>query len=144
MLAGVTVVNMGDVEDRFDLSKSDSAIIASGANIGFCVFVIFVSYFGENWNKAVAIAVSSGIFGIGAFFYALPHFTTGLHEIAESRFQCNELRYGAIIFEQINNFLDFFHLQKVPMQNAVNYISQNIIIENGKFLQIVVKPHFYF
>ena len=91
MVAGVTIVNSGDIQTRFDLEKSDSDFIASGANIAFCVLVIFVAYFGERWNKAVAISISCGIFGIGAFIYVLPHFTTNVYELAPDRFQCNIL-----------------------------------------------------
>ena len=89
MLAGVTVVNAPDIESRFNLEKSDSVFIASGAKIAFCVLVVFVAFFGERWSKARAIAVSCGIFGLGAFVYALSHFTTGLFELAPDRFQCN-------------------------------------------------------
>ena len=36
------------------------------------MLVVFVAFFGERWSKARAIAVSCGIFGLGAFVYALP------------------------------------------------------------------------
>jgi len=61
MVAGVSTVNSSDIETRFDLEKSDLAVTASGTNIGFCVFVMFVAYFGGKWNKAKSIAISCGI-----------------------------------------------------------------------------------
>ncbi|KAG1661615.1 Solute carrier organic anion transporter family member 3A1 [Nymphon striatum] len=62
------------IEKRFDIPSAVSGTIASTYEIGNLVTIIFVSYLGTHRHIPVWIGKGTLLMGVGAIFFALPHF----------------------------------------------------------------------
>ncbi|KAK7884706.1 hypothetical protein WMY93_027829 [Mugilogobius chulae] len=69
------------LERRFGLSSSETGLIVSSYDIASCVGLPFVSYFGGNGHKPRWLGCGFIIMGLGAFIFALPHFTTPPYQV---------------------------------------------------------------
>ncbi|XP_055870857.1 solute carrier organic anion transporter family member 4A1-like isoform X4 [Biomphalaria glabrata] len=65
------------IEKRYEISSTESGLIASCYDIVFVLLVIPVSYFGGHGHKPRYLGISILILGIGSFVFALPHFISG-------------------------------------------------------------------
>ena len=84
MIGGISNTNIAALERRFGLDSSESAFIIVSYDIAFCVVTVFVTYFGAKSNIPRLISVGAVVFGLGAFVYALPHFTTPLYDFGQA------------------------------------------------------------
>ncbi|KAK7091375.1 solute carrier organic anion transporter family member 4A1-like [Littorina saxatilis] len=82
---GFVNVVISTVERRFEMSSTESGIIASCYDIASVLCLIPVSYFGGRGRKPVYLAVGMFLMGIGSFVFSLPHFTTGLYQLGEAQ-----------------------------------------------------------
>lgn len=78
---GLVSVVITSIERRFDLSSSQSGLIASCFDIASCICLPFVSYFGGNGHKPRWLGWGIGIMGLGSVVFALPHFTTPSYQV---------------------------------------------------------------
>ena len=81
MVNGFVNVSITSVEKRFDIESTDAGLIASCYDIASVICVIPVGYLGGHGSKPRGLGYGSLIMGVGAFVFALPHFTTGLYEL---------------------------------------------------------------
>ncbi|XP_041361759.1 solute carrier organic anion transporter family member 4A1-like [Gigantopelta aegis] len=68
---------ISSLERRFEISSTESGIIASCYDIGFVLFAVPISYFGGHGIKPRYLSCGMFFLGLGSFLFALPHFTTG-------------------------------------------------------------------
>ena len=77
---GLLNVSITSIEKRFDIESADAGLIASCYDIAAVICLIPVGYFGGHGSKPRWLGFGALIMGVGAFVFALPHFTTGLYE----------------------------------------------------------------
>ena len=77
---GFVNVGITSLEKRFDIDSTDAGLIASCYDIATVICLIPVGYFGGHGSKPRWLGFGALIMGVGAFVFALPHFTTGLYE----------------------------------------------------------------
>ena len=70
---------ISSLERRFEISSTESGIIASCYDIGFVLFALPISYFGGQGIKPRYLSFGMCFLGLGSLLFALPHFTTGLY-----------------------------------------------------------------
>ena len=80
---GFVNVGITSLEKRFDIESTDAGLIASCYDIATVICLIPVGYFGGHGSKPRWLGFGALIMGVGAFIFALPHFTTGLYELVE-------------------------------------------------------------
>ena len=78
---GLLNVSITSIEKRFDIESADAGLIASCYDIAAVICLIPVGYFGGHGSKPRWLGFGALIMGVGAFVFALPHFTTGLYEL---------------------------------------------------------------
>ncbi|CAG5116727.1 unnamed protein product, partial [Candidula unifasciata] len=72
------------VERRFELSSTESGLIASCYDIMFVILVIPVSYFGGHGHKPRYLGIGLFVLGLGSFVFTLPHFVTGKYLLEDA------------------------------------------------------------
>ncbi|XP_059174792.1 solute carrier organic anion transporter family member 4A1-like [Physella acuta] len=72
------------IEKRFEISSTESGLIASCYDIVFVLLVIPVSYFGGHGHKPRYLGISILILGIGSFVFALPHFIAPSYNVGST------------------------------------------------------------
>ncbi|KAL8561510.1 hypothetical protein ACOMHN_057204 [Nucella lapillus] len=82
---GFVNVVISTVERRFELSSTESGIIASCYDIAAVLCLIPLTYFGGRGRKPVYLAVGMVVLGIGSFVFSIPHFTDGLYEVRHAQ-----------------------------------------------------------
>ena len=80
MVSGFVNVSITSVEKRFDIDSTDAGLIASTYDIATVLCLIPVGYWGGHGSKPRWVGLGVLIMGVGAFVFALPHYTTGLYE----------------------------------------------------------------
>ena len=80
---GFVNVGITSLEKRFDIESTDAGLIASCYDIATVICLIPVGYFGGHGSKPRWLGFGALIMGVGAFIFALPHFTTDLYELVE-------------------------------------------------------------
>ncbi|XP_032143678.1 solute carrier organic anion transporter family member 1B3-like [Sapajus apella] len=71
------------IERRFGISSSLAGLIDGGFDIGNCLVILFVSYFGSKLHRPKIIGIGSFFTGIGSIFIALPHFFMGYYRYSK-------------------------------------------------------------
>ncbi|KAH9487884.1 Solute carrier organic anion transporter member 4A1 [Bulinus truncatus] len=69
------------IEKRYEISSTESGLIASCYDIVFVLLVIPVSYFGGHGHKPRYLGIGILILGIGSFVFALPHFISSAYVV---------------------------------------------------------------
>lgn len=80
---GFIKVFITSLERRFELSSSQSGLIASSYDLTSFPVALPLSFFGGFGNKPVYVGVAAASLGIGSFIFAIPHFATGPYQITE-------------------------------------------------------------
>ena len=70
---GIANAALPAIERQFKLTSSKSSLIPAAQDIGALILILFVSYIGGRYNKAVWIACGSLIMAVGSFFFIIPH-----------------------------------------------------------------------
>ncbi|CAL1532840.1 unnamed protein product [Lymnaea stagnalis] len=73
------------IEKRYEISSTESGLIASCYDIVFVLLVIPVSYFGGHGHKPRYLGVGILILGIGSFVFALPHFISASYTVENAK-----------------------------------------------------------
>ena len=107
MIGGVSNTNIAALERRFGLDSSESAFIIVSYDIAFCVVTVFVTYFGAHSHIPRLVSLGAAVFGLGAFIYALPHFTTPLYDFGDEVISGLALSFS---FHDIINIMLFLNL----------------------------------
>ena len=71
---GIGFINAPNLFYRFELSSTDSGLIASCFDIMGCIAILFVTYIGARGNKPQWIGWGLIAISIGSVLFALPHF----------------------------------------------------------------------
>nr|XP_039250315.1 solute carrier organic anion transporter family member 4A1-like [Styela clava] len=74
IINGLIGVNISTLEKRFELRSTETGIIASSADIGIVVTMIFISLYRDKVDKPRWIGWGVFLCGLGCFLFALPHF----------------------------------------------------------------------
>lgn len=82
---GFVNVVISTVERRFELSSTESGIIASCYDIAAVLCLIPLSYFGGRGRKPVYLSVGMLVLGVGSFLFSTPHFITDLYEVGQAQ-----------------------------------------------------------
>ncbi|CAH1775633.1 unnamed protein product [Owenia fusiformis] len=79
---GLVSVVISTIERRFDLSSTETGIIASSYDIMSVLCLIPVSYFGgrPSGHKPMWLGGGMILLALGSFIFALPHFTTSIYK----------------------------------------------------------------
>ncbi|GFS11998.1 solute carrier organic anion transporter family member [Elysia marginata] len=64
------------LERRFEITSTESGLIASCYDIMFVLLVIPISYFGGRGHKPRYLGIGILVLGLGSFVFSLPHFIT--------------------------------------------------------------------
>ncbi|KAK7091376.1 solute carrier organic anion transporter family member 4A1-like [Littorina saxatilis] len=141
---GFVNVVISTVERRFEISSTESGIIASCYDIAAVLCLIPVSYFGGRGRKPVYLAVGMFILGIGSFVFTLPHFSTGLYQIGEAENTVcikggNVSSCGSSQASQLSNYKYVFYLGQLlhgvgasPLYTlGVTYLDENVPVRSS-------------
>ncbi|CAG0922011.1 unnamed protein product [Notodromas monacha] len=92
---GLVNVIISTVERRFQLSSTESGLIASFYDIGYFFCAIPVTYFGGRSQASKPKWVSAGVLfmAAGFFVFCLPHFTTPVYVAVRSRSQASKPKW---------------------------------------------------
>nr|XP_009860360.2 solute carrier organic anion transporter family member 4A1-like isoform X1 [Ciona intestinalis]XP_026692687.1 solute carrier organic anion transporter family member 4A1-like isoform X2 [Ciona intestinalis] len=74
LINGHVNVIITTIEKRFDLTSTESGLIASCYDIGACVAVLFVTYMGAHGNKPQWVGWGIALIGVSGILFSLPHF----------------------------------------------------------------------
>ncbi|XP_055870859.1 solute carrier organic anion transporter family member 4A1-like [Biomphalaria glabrata] len=136
------------VEKRYELTSSESGLIASCYDIVFVLLVIPVSYYGGQGHKPRYLGIGIFILGIGSFVFSLPHFISGSYVIVEHAEDtvCKPLANvsdicSTITESTLSNYKYFFFLGQglhglgaIPMYTlGVTYIDENVSQRESSF-----------
>ena len=80
---GLLNASITSIEKRFDINSKDAGIVGNCYDIAAVICLIPVGYFGGHGSKPRWLGFGALIMGVGAFVFALPHFTTGLYEYVQ-------------------------------------------------------------
>ncbi|XP_076083885.1 solute carrier organic anion transporter family member 4A1-like isoform X3 [Mytilus galloprovincialis] len=86
---GFVNVVISTVERRYDMSSTESGIIASSYDIASVLCLIPVSYFGGLGCKPRYLGIGVFIMAIGSFVFSIPKFTAAEYEIISSGDLCH-------------------------------------------------------
>uniref|UniRef100_H2Y4M9 Solute carrier organic anion transporter family member n=1 Tax=Ciona savignyi TaxID=51511 RepID=H2Y4M9_CIOSA len=67
------------IEKRFDLSSTESGLIASCYDIGACVAILSVTYIGAHGHKPLWVGWGVFLIGVSGILFSLPHFTAPMY-----------------------------------------------------------------
>ncbi|XP_076457171.1 solute carrier organic anion transporter family member 4A1-like [Babylonia areolata] len=81
---GFVNVVISTVERRFEMSSTESGIIASCYDIAAVLLLIPLTYFGGRGRKPVYLSLGMLVLGIGSFVFSIPHFATGLYSVGQA------------------------------------------------------------
>nr|XP_039272294.1 solute carrier organic anion transporter family member 4C1-like [Styela clava] len=84
LLNGIFNVIITTLEQRFGFTSSETGLIAVSYDIGYWIFVLFVTYYANRGHRPKMLAIGSIFLGTGALLFAVPHFTTSLYEYGDS------------------------------------------------------------
>ena len=70
---GVANAGLPAIERQFQLTSAKSSLIPASQDIGALILVLFVSFVGGRYNKAVWIAIGSVIMAVGSVVFIVPH-----------------------------------------------------------------------
>lgn len=73
------------LERRFEISSTESGLIASCYDIMFVLLVIPISYFGGRGHKPRYLGIGILVLGLGSFVFSLPHFITGDYVVEDAQ-----------------------------------------------------------
>ncbi|GFO45163.1 solute carrier organic anion transporter family member [Plakobranchus ocellatus] len=73
------------LEKRFEISSTETGLIASCYDIMFVLLVIPISYFGGQGNKPRYLGIGIFILGLGSFVFSLPHFLSGQYVVENAQ-----------------------------------------------------------
>ncbi|CAG5119222.1 unnamed protein product, partial [Candidula unifasciata] len=146
------------VERRFEISSTESGLIASCYDIMFVILVIPISYFGGQGHKPKYLGKSFylstrvgriGIFvlGIGSFVFALPHFITDSYHVENAdetvcKLQSNDTAScSSGGSTSLSNYKYFFYLGQLlhgagatPLYTlGVTYLDENVPQRSSAF-----------
>ena len=76
LVNGFINVSISTLEKRFGFTSSETGVMATGYDIGFCCLTMFVTYFGARSHRPRLVAIGTFVMGVGAMIFWLPHFTT--------------------------------------------------------------------
>lgn len=77
VINGFVSVVISTIEKRFDLTSTETGLIASGYDIACVICLLPISYFGGVAHKPRWIGTGVFLLSLGSFLFALPHFTVG-------------------------------------------------------------------
>lgn len=77
IINGFTAAGLTSMERRFQLSSKQAGMIVAAHDVSSLIFVVFISYYGENRHKARWIGIGALVTSIGCLFFALPHALVG-------------------------------------------------------------------
>ncbi|CAH2297106.1 solute carrier organic anion transporter family member 4C1 [Pelobates cultripes] len=80
LVNGLVNIVISTIERRYGLSSSLTGLIAASYDITFCLFSLFVSFYGERGHKPRWLAFSAFMIGLGALIFSSPHFCIGAYE----------------------------------------------------------------
>ncbi|KAK3798827.1 hypothetical protein RRG08_007184 [Elysia crispata] len=73
------------LERRFEISSTESGLIASCYDIMFVLLVIPISYFGGRGHKPRYLGIGILVLGLGSFVFSLPHFITAEYVVENAK-----------------------------------------------------------
>ncbi|XP_069106710.1 solute carrier organic anion transporter family member 4A1-like [Argopecten irradians] len=79
-ISGFVNVILSSIERRYDLTSSESGLIASSYDISSTILLLPVSYFGGLGSKPRYIGLGVLLFGLSCILFASPHFMSGQYE----------------------------------------------------------------
>ncbi|BFZ21196.1 hypothetical protein BsWGS_24235 [Bradybaena similaris] len=135
------------VERRFEISSTESGLIASCYDIMFVVLVIPISYFGGMGHKPKYLGIGIFVLGIGSFVFALPHFIADNYHVENAdetvcKSQSNlTSSCSADSSTSLSNYKYFFYLGQLlhgagatPLYTlGVTYLDENVPQRSSSF-----------
>ncbi|XP_078615788.1 solute carrier organic anion transporter family member 3A1-like [Branchiostoma floridae x Branchiostoma japonicum] len=81
---GLLTAVLSTIETRFQLESKDLGMIASAADIGSVLGLVWLSYYGgrPGVNRPKILGICMLIFTVGTFAFGLPHFMTPAYDVA--------------------------------------------------------------
>ena len=98
---GLLNASITSIEKRFDIKSKDAGIVGNCYDIAAVICLIPVGYFGGHGSKPRWLGFGALIMGVGAFVFALPHFTTGLYEYVKQAIRMHAQTYPCIGFGEM-------------------------------------------
>ena len=84
LVSGYTSGIITTIERRFDLSSTEAGVVISSYEFTCMFATVFISYFGDKYNRAKLIGRGAIFIAIGAVIFTLPHFLGGTYEVKSS------------------------------------------------------------
>lgn len=84
VINGFVSVVISTIEKRFELTSTESGLIASGYDVACVACLLPITYFGGLAHKPRWIGTGVLLLSLGSFLFALPHFTVGHYSYESS------------------------------------------------------------
>uniref|UniRef100_A0A1I8FK09 UNC93-like protein 3 n=1 Tax=Macrostomum lignano TaxID=282301 RepID=A0A1I8FK09_9PLAT len=125
------------IERRFDLQSVEAGMIASTYDIGACLAIVPITYYGRLYRRSRFISVGAFVVATGSFLFSSPYFIAG-------NVLCDGVEYPEFCVKQNQNYFKwvFWAAQLLHGMGgapfftlAVSYLDDNLSIkESGVFL----------
>lgn len=141
---GFINVVISTVERRYDMSSTESGIIASCYDIASALCLIPVSYFGGLGCKPRYLGIGIFIMALGSFVFSLPKFTTGDYHVTGSGYSLcsvngNNMTECDNKIQSLSNYKYVFYLGQLlhgagaaPLYTlGVTYLDENLPLRSS-------------
>ena len=84
LVNGIINVSISSLEKRYNLKSSETAVVATGYDMAFCVATMFVTYFGGRSHRPRLVAIGCVTMAVGALIFSIPQFVIDKYGIEGS------------------------------------------------------------
>uniref|UniRef100_H2Y4N0 Solute carrier organic anion transporter family member n=1 Tax=Ciona savignyi TaxID=51511 RepID=H2Y4N0_CIOSA len=119
---------------RFDLSSTESGLIASCYDIGACVAILSVTYIGAHGHKPLWVGWGVFLIGVSGILFSLPHFTAPMYTYTLTNNTCGASEIAECSVNSARSHRWFFYLAFIiagfggaPLYSlGITYMDENV------------------
>ncbi|CAK8680098.1 unnamed protein product [Clavelina lepadiformis] len=134
LVNGHTPVIISTIEKRFELTSTESGLIASMYDIGGSLTILFVTYVGGRRHKPQWVGWGLFMVGLSGIIFSIPHFVAPTYSFQEMTNVCGNSATENCVISTLKNFRFVFYFAMLitgvgssPLYSlAITFLDENV------------------